>query len=657
VKQACWVLLAAGLWCAHPAPALGSATPARADGSRAEEARKLYESALEHLARGSFDSRRAAIGELEQATLIDPGNYEYQLTLAHAYYQAGFWRSARSRYQRVVSAMPDDPASHFGLGLVWRHDWLKFLDRVSLGYAVAQFSAAARLAPERADAWIMLASLQLERGDLAAARAAAAHGLEAQPGNLDAMLASAMTEFRSGEVARAESLYQVALPRMPRDVRERFDDISPVSSERDTMIFNHLGLMEKMDFLRRFWKEADPDPATPENEAQLEYWTRVSQAYFLYYSPRLHQWDERGEVYVRFGPPESVDYNPVGFADGAIYDGTTVYHTEFPSNTLMWHYPSLGMDVMLEDKVLGERYVLPVQLWGDPDPRPDAAAVAARGDLEAMHDDRGVFPVLPPGARRLALAGMIARFGGDAGSRVLGAAVAPGSATDSLWATWVVLDSSDVEVARVGQTLSPSACDPEGSRSTELLQDLPAGRYRVSVSIRNREGQRGAYVAPLALDADTGELSLSDVVITCAEPDPLAQPVRPLADPEAAVEPGAPVNAYFEIYHLKTGNDGHAHFEYIYTVRSAERDPRIWIQRMVSPRPRIPTVSASREDENAGDIRRQFLKVPLEALPPGHYWLEIHVHDLLADTEVDGRQEFRVLGEMNPLPSITPASR
>jgi hypothetical protein len=182
---------------------------------------------------------------------------------------------------------------------------------------------------------------------------------------------------------------------------------------------------------------------------------------------------------------------------------------------------------------------------------------------------------------------------------------------------------------------------------------LPAGRYHVSVSVRNERGARGTWIAPVALRTDDGQLAISDVVITCAAPEPNVLPVRPAADPEAAIEPGQPVTAYFEIYHLKTGDDARSRFEYVYTVRSADRDPRIWIQRLVSPRPRIPSVSSSREDENLGELRRQFLKVPLETLPPGHYWLEIHVRDVLSGAETDARQEFRVLGEPPPGPGPT----
>ena len=108
---------------------------------------------------------------------------------------------------------------------------------------------------------------------------------------------------------------------------------------------------------------------------------------------------------MRFGPPESVEYNPLGFNDGVIYDGTITYRTDFPANTLIWHYPSLGMDVTLQDRLLSERYGLPPMMLNSPDPRPDAGVLAMRGDLMSTHDNRGVFPKLPPGAKRLAIQG------------------------------------------------------------------------------------------------------------------------------------------------------------------------------------------------------------------------------------------------------------
>ncbi|MBI1798055.1 MAG: GWxTD domain-containing protein [Candidatus Eisenbacteria bacterium] len=615
--------------------------PAAARANPAAEAKRLYESALDHLMLGTFDTRRAAIGELEQATLLAPANPEYEITLARTYLQAGYLKSARLRFDRVARLTPGDAATRYGLGLVWRRDWLKYVDAVSLDHAVENFSLAARLDTTMVDAWLMLTPLLIEQGRLTAAAAAAQHAAWARPDLPETQLALASAAYRGGDLPRAENLFTRAIPRLVREVRSHFDDISPLASERDTMELHRLGLLDAMEFERRFWKEHDPDPATPENEVRLEYWSRVAQAYFLYYDARLRQWDERGEVYVRYGPPEHVVYNPVAYGYTIAYGDHTTFVSEFPANTLLWSYASLGMDVVLQDRLLSERYMLPVSFYSDPDPRPDPGMLALRDDALATHDMKGVFHTLPPGARPLGVNGTIARFEGTREPRVLVAAEAPGGPVDSLWATWVALDSTEVEVAREVRTLSPSACDPTTSRVADFMGSLPPGGYRIAVSVRSRGGRRGVFRTLAELEPIGPDLSLSDVVVVCGPPDVNSMPIRLAANPSAVVEGSEALTAYFEIYHLTPDDEGRSHFEYVYTVRTAERDPRIWLQRMVSPRPSIPSITASRGEENPGSLRRQFLSVPVQPLSPGSYWLEVHVKDLTTGAEAERRALFR----------------
>jgi GWxTD domain-containing protein len=634
MRRILFALLLSAVVAARPCAAAGT--------DHAAEARRLYERSLDQLMLGTFDSRRAAIEGLEHATLIEPENVEYQLALARAYYQAGFLKSARQRFERVSKINPDDPSTRYGLGLVWRRDWLKYGESTSLGRAIDNLSWAARLDTTMVDAWLTLVPLLIESGQLTAATSAAQHAMWVKPDLPDAQLAVAATAFRSGDVLRAQALFDATLPRLPREVRERYDDISPVASERDTMVLHHLGLVEQMEFLRRFWKEQDPDPTTPENELQLEYWTRVTQAYFLYFDTRLREWDERGEVYVRYGPPEHVTYNPVGFGSGSalIYGERSTYDAGFPANTLIWDYPSLGMAVLLQDRLLAERYMLPMSTFDDPDPRPDPAMIALRGDAVGTHEFRGVFHTLPPGARPMQVGGSIARFEGERTTRLFAAAEAAGGPADSLWATCVVVDSTEIEVARATRTLSPLACDPTASRVADFTDDLEPGRYHVAISVRSRGGRRGVYRSEAVMSPKSAALALSDVVIVCGAPDMQSAPVRLAANPASVIGPNDALTAYFEIYHLQRGDQGLARFEYVYTVRSAEVDPRIWLQRMFSPRHTVPPITATREEQNAGELRRQYLRVPTQDLPGGNYWLEVEVRDLVAGTETKQQVGF-----------------
>jgi GWxTD domain-containing protein len=62
-------------------------------------------------------------------------------------------------------------------------------------------------------------------------------------------------------------------------------------------------------YLAEFWQKLDPDPATPQNEALLEFQRRVQYA-DREYTGTLGRGllSDRGRVYVRYGPPDEVSY-------------------------------------------------------------------------------------------------------------------------------------------------------------------------------------------------------------------------------------------------------------------------------------------------------------------------------------------------------------
>jgi hypothetical protein len=107
---------------------------------------------------------------------------------------------------------------------------------------------------------------------------------------------------------------------------------------------------------------------------------------------------------------------------------------------------------------------------------------------------------------------------------------------------------------------------------------------------------------------------------------------------------------YFEIYDLRPDEHGTSRFEYEATVRSAEKDSRIWIQRLLAPRPRIPDISAGRREEHAGSLRRQLVSIPVGELVEGRYRLDIVVRDLNAESAASTRVEFVKRAGAGPSP-------
>jgi len=635
-------LAACSILTAMPGPGAGAAL-AR---TRPERAAALYQQALGHLRENTMDTRRVAIDELERATLLTPGNPDYELTLARTYYQAGFVRLARERFTRVTRLAPEDAEARFGLGQVWRRDWLKYLEKTSLERAAASLRAAVALKPAYCDAWLLLVPLLVEQGNFEAAASAAWHAREADPQRPEALIADAYTSYRMGRVGHADSAFTAGVPRLRRSVRERFEDIAPVASERDTFVLHRLSAEGQADFIRAFWKDNDPDLASPENEAKLEYWSRVSHAYFLYYDPKRREWDERGEVYVRYGPPAWADYNPVNepLVSRSTF-GRITFSSSIPANVLAWDYPQLGMRVLMHDRLLSEYYQLPVSVDQSMDPVPDPEALDRLQDVVVTRGGRGVFPALPPGVRSRPVDGAIARFESPAGPRLLATLEAAGPPDDSLWADYVVLDSARREIVREGRSLAPSACDPTGAQVADFAGQYPPGTYLVGITVRDPYGRRGLYRALVPLAEPGTDLSLSDVMVPCGLPIETATGEAPRAirlepNPNAYVHGSDPLTAYFEIYHLRVGSDGRSRFEYVYTVRTAERDHRIWIQRMFQPRPQPSPISASRAEEQSGEMRRQFVRVPIQSLPAGLYQIEITVRDLIAAREARAEAQF-----------------
>jgi len=636
----------AALTCAFACAVTGAprvttaAVPVAVSASRAQEADALFAHALSMLERRSIEARRTAIADLERATTLDPAHADAQLLLARTYLTAGFRRQAMRRFERVVALSPGEPEARYGLAQVWRRDWLKYLEPRSLERAIEHAAATTRLDARHTDAWLMLSALHIEHGDLRLALAAAEQANLADPQRAEVRLALGSAHWRLGEVEAADQAFRSGIPRLRERVRERFVDIAPLATELDTMTYNRLDAAGRAEYARRFWVEHDPDLATEVNEAQLEYWARVSQAYFLFFDPKRREWDQRGEVYVRYGPPRKAEYNPVG--QSLMFGLGTLSRTMYPANVLVWGYPDLGFSVSMQDRVLSEYYQLPISLDRDMDPRPDPDSLR-RQDLLEMRGGRAVFPPRPPGARALPLRGQLAVFAGSGTARVFAGLETPAGLGDSSWAEWVVLDTAMRVVHRDGHALSPSACDPTAVRVADFLTELPPGDYDVGLSVRAGAARGSTRLRAQVPPPDPG-LRVSDLVVTCGAPESAPVAVRLAPNPAARVGPEEPLTAYFEVTGLVPGSDGLARFSYEYLVRSTERDPRVWLQRLLQPRPAAPSLFARREDENPGELRRQFLRVPVRSLPAGRYRLELRVRDLSTGAEVRRTADFERSG-------------
>lgn len=94
-----------------------------------------------------------------------------------------------------------------------------------------------------------------------------------------------------------------------------YDQINYIASSKQYKLYESLDENGKKEFLRRFWKARDPNPATPENEALIEHARRYRFA-DANFSEKMNgglkgSVTDRGRIYIKYGPPDERDNSVV----------------------------------------------------------------------------------------------------------------------------------------------------------------------------------------------------------------------------------------------------------------------------------------------------------------------------------------------------------
>ena len=579
------------------------------------------------LARGGVAERMAALRELEDASKMAPGRAEIWRELAQVCAATGRQEQSRRCLAKLEKLEPDDAEAHRYLGISWKWDWLSSFEPNSYIHAVQELTAAARLDAGDLESRVALAALGIASGKLDLAARASQSAILAAPDSPEAVLALACAAYRMGELARADSAFTRAIAGLPRDDAEHFQDLSPLGVETRASSAN--------------WEGLDPDLTTPQNEVRLDFMARVGEALLLFRDATGRQrWDMRTELVVRYGLPSRVEVNSRSLfmeEEFAYLRLKPVYYAPdpipYPYTVQVWHYPELGIMVDLWDQSLSQNFKLPIVYQGDPDPVPDPAMLAGRADLVSIGGGRGIYRALPPGVTPMPARGMVARFPAADGARLVAHLEAPGGPLDSLVGSWAIETPDGRVVTRGRHELSMSSCDPTDRRVAQFTADVPPGDYRIDLAVEDRHGHRGVVHAQEQVAPPPEGISLSDLVVLCDSD------LAPRTDDAVRIEPNLDQRVarerlvvYFEANGFAADANGDSRFSYRYTVRRVEETKR--------KRSHEPVLDDTREEENVGPLRRQFLTVPVAALKPGAFEIVVEIRDLVSGATATAATRF-----------------
>jgi len=623
--------------------ALSSGGSAGKDGAASAEA--YFQRAQERISQASPEYRAAALQDLAAAVELSPDRTDYWIAYGRACRESGHSSRARSCFTRAARLQPADPEVWSELGSEWKHEWLLTADRTSLEESMRCFARVTELAPERADAWCAASALLLLEGRPRDAMRAAMRARRADSTGVEPLLMLAASFYRLSVLVYADSAFRMARDRMPVALRERFDDETAIFGTRaldpDVAATTHLGPTR--------WSDSDPDLTTPENEALLDYRTRLALAFFLFREQNTLRWDARAEFFVRYGPPAAILYNPARRGWEADLEMTYSRPRElrsgqvdytpgplgYPYNLQVWQYPELGISPGLIDRRLTQSYELRPSLTEDGDhPRSVPGTVAGQPELVALGSGRGVFRALAPGARPMNVAGALSRFVVGDSTRVLAHVSALGGAADSMAGSWAIVASDGALMKRESAPLAISACDPTHERIATFVATVPPGDYRIDLSVSARGARRGVVHLRSRVEPVQPGLAMSDLVLVCGD-------VATAASAEAVrVEPNLSrrwvdaqsLTAYYELEHLTAAPSGETRFSFHYTIRAVDEPGSVGSGRVL--------IESSREESGTGSHRRQFVTASIASLAAGRYELRVQVRDVVSGGTATRAVEF-----------------
>jgi GWxTD domain-containing protein len=435
----------------------------------------------------------------------------------------------------------------------------------------------------------------------------------------------------------------------------------------------------RREVVRVAFAAIDPTPVTPENERREEHFRRVACARALFPAPDPPWWDDRGELIIRYGAPDSR-----GFSIGS---------TEEP-NREVWIYSGLQLAFELEDELLCDRFRLVAQrsrkltrsdkllehpiesgarrglfLHGDWRRKwvwpSDAAAAKAVTDYRSLVD-RGTRALTEhpqihvhdyDGAEWLSVAFDAVSFSAGEPGRTrlevhtgIRARDLTYERSEGLWRATVSLDAvvktADYRETERARKLSRDYRVDVDDRENRLVLDgidllLEPGTYRLAIAARDTTSKRiGTYEREVVVPAfPPGELAVSGIQtalrIGAAESGARFRKgdLQVTPWPLERFPRKREVNLYFEIYGLEPSPTGDVLFLVEVLLQPREPEKTGWFG--IGGGDPAAGVSTSWGGRAQGPTVREHFALDTEAIGPGTFDVRITVRDEIGDAAAE----------------------
>ncbi|RKY83872.1 hypothetical protein DRQ09_09400 [candidate division KSB1 bacterium] len=254
-------------------------------------------------------------------------------------------------------------------------------------------------ADSSADIQLMLTRAMIKNGELDKAEKTLVNLKKKFPENPVVNLLLSDLYFEQDNFSEFSQYYLNGLENLKdkNELERRFLDMYEIMSDNEITEYKRLPLEKKGAYLVQFWKSVDVNGATEENERLIEHFKRLKIAKTIYRSPIPPYYDDRGRVYIKWGPPDSRYLKPMG----------TILGNELSRPTESWSYESINKNLVFDFVEKGGIYkevrdlseaivgggIITSAVMPDGSPNPNLLKLATlyseRSNLSSLHNRLG----------------------------------------------------------------------------------------------------------------------------------------------------------------------------------------------------------------------------------------------------------------------------
>lgn len=300
-----------------------------------------------YLSKGDFNARDYAEAVFKEGLARDPENTILLQYLSEINRKRGMIEAAQYYLKKSIEIDPNNPEA---------------LDQLMMTYIVRQNSKGLEELLTKVEEWnaaypdstrgyMTLGKIQLALDRGKEAIEVLRKGLEVNLtySPLYRLLAEAYLVTGNVILFTESYYYWLTTTNDPEDMTLDFQLAELAMSEEDQLEFTGVAPLQQAGWLAEYWKKQDPNPVTIQNERLVEHFRRINYAqqnFRTSVSPL--GFDDRGKIYIKWGPPEEKYANPMpslspGYSDIINVNGMLVD----PADTMgmrgneSWYYPSI----------------------------------------------------------------------------------------------------------------------------------------------------------------------------------------------------------------------------------------------------------------------------------------------------------------------------